>query len=155
MVNLLNSRAMSNLFLIAFSHNPVNFSKSLVTDRPLSLSPSLCLSRERERQGRGSSAETRRARTVVRGKRGGGGERGQRSLVKEALQQRPEAIHHPNNCFPSHHLIPMERHSPPSRRATTFYTEYYRENISYSTAARAPEFSILRRATQSGNISNS
>lgn len=38
--------------------------------------------------------------------RGGGEEK--RSLVGEALQWRPGAIHHPNNCFPSHRIIPIE-----------------------------------------------
>jgi len=56
-------------------------------------------------------------------------------LVREALRRRPGAIHHPNNCFPSHHIIPMEPYSPLTPPTRRFYTEYYRKNISYSMRA--------------------
>lgn len=69
----LDTNAMSNLFLIAFSHNPVNFLKSLVTGSlslSLSLSSSLPSPFVKEKAGwwiKCGEAERLRARAVVRG----------------------------------------------------------------------------------------
>lgn len=51
MVNLLNLRAMSGLFLIAFSHNPVNFARNLLLQAALSLSLSFTAFPIKEKAG--------------------------------------------------------------------------------------------------------
>lgn len=87
--------AMSYLFLMAFSHNPVNFSKSLVTGSLVKEKAGWWIKcRDAEDE---DCCERRRRRRRKRWWEG------HRSLAREALQQRPGAIHHPNNCFPSYH----------------------------------------------------
>lgn len=103
---------MSNLFLIAFSHNPVNFSKSLVTDRPLLPSLSLCLSHERERRVVDQARRREGRELLWRGKRGRGGERGRDLWLKKHYSSAPGPSIIPIIASLPHHLIPMERHSP-------------------------------------------